>query len=475
MQPAVNRNIADAPKLTTYGRDQLDRIPQLRSFSAEQMETMKAVSAVLPFRVSSYVIEQLIDWDNIPEDPIFQLTFPQTGMLDDADFKRMYALVRSKAPPEELRSTARQIQQRLNPHPAGQIELNVPRLGQEPVQGMQHKYRETALFFPAPGQTCFSYCTYCFRWAQFVGIDELKFASIEATSLVSYLKKHEEVQSVLITGGDPLVMRAELLRRYIVPLLDPELAHITSIRIGTKALAYWPHRFTSDDDADELLELFERVVESRRHLALMSHYSHPRQLETDVSQAAVRRIQSTGAVIRAQAPCIRHVNDDAGTWARMWSLEVQQGIVPYYMFVERDTGARRYFELPLAQVLDIYQGAYARVSGLGRTVRGPSMSATPGKVLIDGVTEIGGQEVFVLKMIQGRDPSWVNRIFFAKYDRTATWLDGLTPAFGESEFFFEPELRRMKETGNAQVWLQQDHSVLSTTALLNETCASNAA
>ncbi|NIP15323.1 MAG: lysine 2,3-aminomutase, partial [Pseudomonadales bacterium] len=70
---------------------------------------------------------------------------------------------------------------------------------------MQHKYRETVLFFPAAGQTCHAYCTYCFRWAQFVGIDELKFASRQADSLVAYLERHPEVTSVLITGGDPLV------------------------------------------------------------------------------------------------------------------------------------------------------------------------------------------------------------------------------------------------------------------------------
>ena len=45
---------------------------------------------------------------------------------------------------------------------------------------MQHKYRETVLFFPSQGQTCHAYCTYCFRWAQFVGLDDLKFASREA-------------------------------------------------------------------------------------------------------------------------------------------------------------------------------------------------------------------------------------------------------------------------------------------------------
>ena len=65
------------------------------------------------------------------------------------------------------------------------------------------------------------------------------------------------------------------------------------------------------------------------------------------------------------------------------------------------------------------------------------MSATPGKILVDGVCDVAGEKVFVLKFIQARDPSWVSRPFFARYDPRATWIDDLTPAFGESRFFFE--------------------------------------
>ena len=71
------------------------------------------------------------------------------------------------------------------------------------------------------------------------------------------------------------------------------------------------------------------------------------------------------------------------------------------------------------------------------------MSAAPGKVLVDGIASVNGQKVFVLKMIQGREPAWVNRVFFARFDPQATWLDQLEPAFGEREFFFERSLQGM--------------------------------
>ena len=427
-----------------YTRRHLDEMPYVSELPERVRQGMKAVSAVLPFRVNEYVVRELIDWSNIPDDPIYRLTFPHPDMLEREDFERMLEMVRRDAPHDEVHVAAREIQERLNPHPGGQMELNVPVLEGEPQPGMQHKYRETVLCFPAAGQTCHAYCSYCFRWAQFVGIEEYRFAARQADGFYEYVRRHDEVRSVLFTGGDPLVMKTKVLRRYVEPFLDPGLEHLESIRIGSKALAYWPHRFLSGDDADDLLRLFEQVVASGRNLALMAHFSHPRELETRAVRQAIRRVRATGAVVRCQAPIVSNVNDSADVWADMWTTQVRLGAIPYYMFVERDTGANRYFEVPLGRALAVFNEAYSRVSGLARTVRGPSMSAKPGKVLVEGVEDVAGEKVFVLRFIQARDPSWVGRVFFARYDPEATWLRDLEPAFGRDEFFFR------NTTGNAK-------------------------
>jgi len=437
--PGTGAGVAET-KFKAYSLRQIDSIPQFQNLSSMERTAMKAVASVLPFRVNNYVIEQLIDWSNIPDDPIFQLTFPQPGMLDHREFNQMAGLLRRGAPEEQIRAAAARIQDGLNPHPAGQQALNVPSIGETALEGAQQKYRETVLYFPSAGQTCHAYCSYCFRWAQFVGNDELKFASREAGQLVAYLKEHTEVTSVLFTGGDPMVMKTRVLRRFVEPLLDPSLTHIESIRFGTKATAYWPYRFVTDSDADDLLQLFGEIRAAGKHVALMAHFSHPRELDTPISQHALRRIQDAGATIRCQAPIVRHVNDSAPVWTELLQKQIRAGAVPYYMFVERDTGPRHYFEVPLMRALAIFNEATRSVSGLGRTIRGPSMSATPGKILVDGVVTVHGERVFVLKFLQARNPEWVGRIFFAKFDPTATWLEDLEPAFGEDEFFFAPRL-----------------------------------
>ena len=422
---------------------QLDKIAPLAKLDAEQRFEMKVVASVLPFRVNQYVIDELINWDNVPNDPIFQLVFPQREMLDPAEFDRMAELHRNQASPAEIQALAREIQAGLNPHPAGQQEMNVPHLDGQPLEGMQHKYRETVLFFPSQGQVCHSYCTFCFRWAQFVGDKDLRFASSEAESLHNYLASDTKITDLLITGGDPMVMKTRHLVGYLEALLEPRLDHLQTIRLGTKSLTFWPQRFVTDPDADELLSLFERLVAGGKHVALMAHVNHWQELDTPIAREAIRRIQATGAIIRTQAPLLDHINNDPDVWAKMWRTQVRLGLVPYYMFVERDTGAKRYFDVPLARAYEVYREAIQQVSGLARTARGPSMSAGPGKVEIQGITELQGEKVFMLRFIQGRNPDWVQRPFFAKYDPKATWLHELVPAFGEKEFFFSQEYAAM--------------------------------
>ena len=112
-------------------------------------ESIDVVSRVLPFRTNEYLTGQLIDWDRVPDDPIFQLTFPQRGMLDEEDYYRIRNMVRSGAENKAIEVEANKIRMSLNPHPAGQMTHNVPHVDGEPIPGTQHNYRQTAPYFPS--------------------------------------------------------------------------------------------------------------------------------------------------------------------------------------------------------------------------------------------------------------------------------------------------------------------------------------
>jgi KamA family protein len=430
-------------KYISYMLHNFKNIPQIQNSAQDYIEDIEIVGSVLPFKTNNYVIDNLIDWEKVPDDPMFKLTFPQRDMLKPEHYEKMKSAIKSGVDKQTIKDAANEIRLQLNPHPAGQLEHNVPMIEGERLYGMQHKYRETVLFFPSQGQTCHAYCTFCFRWPQFVGMEDLKFASKEAEHLVKYIQDHKEVTDVLFTGGDPLIMKTKHLDAYIRPLLEANIEHLRNIRIGTKALAYWPYRFLTDDDADDLLRLFEDVKKAGKHLALMAHFNHPIELGGKAIEDAIKKILCTGAVIRTQSPVLKHINDDANLWAEMWKKQVSLGCVPYYMFIARNTGAQHYFSIPLVDCWKIFREAYQSVSGICRTVRGPSMSCLPGKVQLLGVTEVRGEKAMVFRMIQGRNSDWAARPFFARYDEDAIWYTDLQPAFDEDKFFFTDELNDM--------------------------------
>lgn len=424
-------------KYKSYALHNFRNIPQMEQLPEELKKEIEVVGSVLPFKTNNYVVDELINWKNVPDDPIYTLTFPRKEMLIPEHYQRIEKLIDDGASKMDIKEEANKIRAELNPHPAGQLEHNIPMIEGQKLTGMQHKYRETVLFFPSQGQTCHAYCTFCFRWPQFVGMDEWKFAMKETELLVKYLQEHSEVTDLLFTGGDPMIMKNKIFSTYIDALLDADLPNLQTIRIGTKALAYWPYKFLTDDDAEATLETFRKIVDKGINLAIMAHFNHPVEMSTDAVKEAIQVVRKTGAQIRTQSPLMKHINDSAEVWAEMWREQVNQNCIPYYMFLARDTGAQHYFKVSLVDSWDIFRNAYQQVSGVCRTVRGPSMSADPGKVQILGVSEVNDQKVLSLRFLQGRNPDWIGKPFFAEYDEETFWLDELKPAFGEEKFFFE--------------------------------------
>ena len=140
----------ESPSLKSYTLANFREIPQIQNLPEQKQFEMEVVGNVLPFKANNYVIEQLIDWNNIPNDPMYVLTFPQKGMLKREHFEKMSTTLQNTSDKKEIANVANEIRLQLNPHPAGQMELNVPTLKDgTKLYGMQHKYHETCLFFPS--------------------------------------------------------------------------------------------------------------------------------------------------------------------------------------------------------------------------------------------------------------------------------------------------------------------------------------
>jgi L-lysine 2,3-aminomutase len=425
------------PKFKPYTRQTIFLARQWQWMSADQREAVQVMSHVMPFRTNQFVLDQLIDWHNVPDDPIFRLTFPRRDMLPAEEYAQLRELVLVKKNEAAIADMARRIQVRMYPRRASQATHDVPVLEDMPQRGLQHKYAETVQFFPSAAQTCHARCTDCGRRLRFGTMEAIQPDARAKAGLVAYLRAHPEVSDVLLTGGDPLAMPTNALAECIEPLLAPELAHIRSIRINTRSVAWWPHRFVTGSDSGDLLRLFERVAASGKHLAIMGHYNHPVELRNAVAQQAVRRLVGSGASLWMQGALMRHVNDDPASWAELWGTGARLGAIPHNMFTGRDMGPRDHFSVPLARAHEVFHAARQTLPGLAGSLDGPSMSISAGKVVISGIASINGEQLFALQFRAARNPDWTRRPFFARFDPDATRIDQLVPAFGHKQFFFE--------------------------------------
>jgi L-lysine 2,3-aminomutase len=405
---------------------------------------------VYRFKATRHALNS-INWDDYAHDSMFQLIFPQPGMIRIEIVDAYIAAMSS----EQRRRIASDYIHQTNPHDGHQL-LNKPWVenddgGIEIVEGSQHKYPQTQLVFDKSTQECFAFCTYCFRHAQVRG-DEDMFIQEDIAQIHAYLREHPEVTDLLITGGDAGYIPAARLRQYIMPIIeDPRLLHIRTIRIGSRMLTYQPERVLTRA-YDRMLELFDTMHDNGVQLTWMAHFSTPRELLNPSTIAAIRRLQNHGVVIRSQSPIMNHISlfkDEQGNtdiersaqnWIDLGNLLATLLIRFHSMYCARATGEHHYFTAPLADIEKISNRIFRSLSSINRPSRYITMTTSAGKVSILGPTEVNGQKALALKFNEARNMEWMDRIFLAKYDEKESRVDALVP-FDTSKFFFEDELK----------------------------------
>ena len=218
---------------------------------------------VYRFMATKHVLNT-IDWANFEKDAVFQLVFPQPGMINPET-----VLNYKEAPDDKARQkVVADYMEKTNPHD-GKQQLNRASFYSEDgslelLEGSQHKYPQCILLFDKTTQSCFAFCSYCFRHAQVRG-DEDMFIQNEVHQVHEYLKQHPEITDILITGGDGGFMPYNRLKDYLDPIMnDPELLHIRTIRVASRALTFQPELVLSSR-YDETLALFRTTTVGRLH------------------------------------------------------------------------------------------------------------------------------------------------------------------------------------------------------------------
>jgi len=419
------------------------------------MEERELFIKIYRFMATRHVLNT-IDWNNFENDSIFQLVFPQPGMIGK---ETVDAYKAAQTEEEQKKLVDDYIKSNTNPHDGNQ-QLNKPWYEDENgdltiLEGSQHKYPQCQLIFDKTTQNCFAFCTYCFRHAQVRG-DEDMFSQDKIAPIHEYLKRHKEVTDLLITGGDGAYMGYERLRDYLMPIVDDEeLAHIRTIRIGTRALTYDPE-FILKDDYTKYLELFRYLIDNGIQVAWMSHFSTPREVLNLPTIGAIRRLKAYGLTVKSQSPIMNHislfkdedgkvdVDKSAQNWIDLGNIFAMLGIGFHSMYLARPTGEHHYFTAPIAEIDKVFSKVYRSLASINRPSRYITMTSSAGKTSILGTTEINGEKAFVLKFNESRNMEWMDKVFLAKYDEEENTIENLKPFEGEKHFY-EDELQQIED------------------------------
>ena len=276
------------------------------------------------------------------------------------------------------------------------------------IQGMQHKYRQTALILST--NQCAMYCRHCFR-KRMVGASSDEVAR-QIPAMAEYVREHTEINNVLISGGDAFMNADETIEKYLrcfteIPTLD-------FIRFGTRIPVVLPQRIVQDDKLLGILETYGR----KKQIIIVTQFNHPRELTPDAVQA-IKALGSVGCIVRNQTVLLKGINDHADVLAQLMNGLVSNGVIPYYIFQCRPVeGVQNQFQVPLLRGVNIVENAKRQMNGQSKSVR-YAMSHPTGKIEILGKT---GPNQMLFNYHQAKYPQDHSRIFTQNVDDTQCWL-----------------------------------------------------
>jgi KamA family protein len=278
------------------------------------------------------------------------------------------------------------------------------------VPGLQHKYPQTGLLLVT--DRCASYCRYCFR-KRIVGRDSDEVAP-DFAEVARYIAAHPEMNNVLLSGGDPFVLSTPKLNKIVDHLLP--IPHLTSIRFGTKTVAFAPKRF--EDPA--LPALFRRIHEAGKAAIIVAHFDHVGEISAE-AERNIRNLRAHGVQFLNQSVLLSKVNDNAEILAATFAKCHAIGVRPYYLFQGRPVKAASHFQVPLRRGIEIVRGINARLSGIQKTFK-YIMSHYTGKIEI---LDLAADQRVYMRYHQNKYSEKIGRIFSRPHVDGACWLDDL--------------------------------------------------
>ncbi|MCF6094712.1 KamA family radical SAM protein [Microaerobacter geothermalis] len=354
-------------------------IRKLERLTNVEKEKLAKITDKFVFRINDYYLS-LIDWED-PDDPIRKLIIPNESELEEYG--------KWDASDEHTNYVAK---------------------------GCQHKYSTTALLLVS--EVCGAYCRFCFRKRLFR--NDVKEISMDVKEGVEYIANHPEINNVLLTGGDSLILATKKIESILHALR--QIPHVKIIRMGSKLPAFNPMRIYEDE---ELLNVLSKYSRPDARIHVMAHFNHPREI-TEHSYKAIAALQKAGVIVVNQTPVLKGVNGKPEVLAELLNKLSWAGVTPYYFFQNRPVAGNASFVLTFAEAYDIIEKAKAMTSGLGKRVK-YVMSHSSGKIEILAVQD--GK--IYLKYHQARNPEDYGKFMIYDLPEGAAWFDDLPDAMDQ--------------------------------------------
>ncbi|MGB4437894.1 MAG: KamA family radical SAM protein, partial [Sedimentibacter sp.] len=230
--------------------------------------------------------------------------------------------------------------------------------------------------------------------------------------IINYIKEHEEMTNVLISGGDSFMNSNKKIKQYLEELV--KIDHLLFIRFGTRTPVVLPSRIYDDNELLEILESYNK----KKQIYVVTHFNHPNEI-TKESKKAIEALRNIGIVVRNQTVLLKGVNDNSDTLASLMRSLTAIGVTPYYLFQCRPvSGVKSQFQVPFKRACKIVDEARSQLSGISKSFK-YALSHPTGKIEIIGSIN---ENKILFKYHQTKYKKDQGRILELKISDNQAWL-----------------------------------------------------
>lgn len=292
----------------------LHDLAQVGLIKETEMVDLEKVIETLPFKITDQM-QQLIDQTS-PNDPIAQQFIPSI---------------------EELIKDGNELSD-----PIGDEKF-------KKVKGIIHRYPDRCLFMPV--HVCALYCRFCFRREK-VGAGEETLTPSEMQAAFDYISNHPEIWEVILSGGDPFILKPSMLKKIFHRL--EEISHVEIIRVHTRVPFVEPSRINKE---------FITAIKFKKPMYIVLHVNHPKEF-TPQAIAACATLADAGFPLLSQTTLLKNINDNIKSLSTLFRCFLKNRIKPYYLHHPDLVAGTKHFWVSIAKGQQLMRELRGHFSGL---------------------------------------------------------------------------------------------------------------